>query len=280
MNNNSPPVEFLQAMDDICQKAASKNCRLWIDAEQQVFQTAIDCWTIDLMRKYNTDGRALVYNTLQAYLKASRDKLKHQLSLAAKENWTLAIKLVRGAYIANDQRAKIHDTKEETDDSYNGIVADILSGKNLGFDGADAKSFPTMALFIAGHNPESVSRAWSQIQLLSDRYELRVLPDFGQLQGMADEVSCRLLQMCDDVKSKTSLLPFDSASSKASGVVVPKVYKCLTWGSIQECMQYLLRRLVENKGGADRMKDGMAAYRQELFKRIYGVFKQRDASKA
>ena len=271
MNNQIPPPEFVAAIDAICQKAKSQKCRLWIDAEQQVFQTAIDRWTIDLMRKYNTEGTALVYNTIQAYLKSSRDKLKYQLSLAAMENWTLAIKLVRGAYIANDKRESIHDTKEHTDQSYNSIVADALSGRNFGFSKPSGKKVPKLALFLAGHNPETVSKAWNLIQDLSVKKKLKVVPEFGQLQGMADVLGCRLLQKSDDMKARSeSLSRCGDASREKKVVIIPEVFKCLTWGSIQECMQYLLRRLVENQGGVDRMKDGMSAYRQELGRRWFG----------
>lgn len=44
-----PPPSIAQAIDEICEATASQNSRLWIDAEQQVFQPAIDAWTIDLM---------------------------------------------------------------------------------------------------------------------------------------------------------------------------------------------------------------------------------------
>jgi proline dehydrogenase len=180
MQNADPPADFVAAMDAICARAAAKDVRIWIDAEQQVLQEGIDRWTIDLMRRYNPDGKALVYNTLQAYLKASRVKLREQLALAHKEGWTLAIKLVRGAYIDNDCRELIHDTKQDTDNSYNGIVRDLLSGSNLGFAGDD---FPKdVRLFLAGHNPDSVGAAWALVQTLSSQGKLKVLPDFGQLQ--------------------------------------------------------------------------------------------------
>lgn len=243
-------------MDAICEKAEASNCRLWVDSEQQVVQKAIDRWTIDFMRKYNRNGKVVVYNTLQAYLKESRSKLQHQLSLADKEGWTLAVKLVRGAYIANDQRELIHDTKKDTDESYDGIVKDLLSGTNLGFP---ESSFPKMELFLAGHNPETITQAWELIQQLAAEGKLKVLPDFGQLQGMADHLGCGILQRCDDARGNAQ-----------SVAMVPKVYKCLTWGSIQECMQYLLRRLIENRGGADRMKDGLALYWAEVRRRTTG----------
>lgn len=207
------------------------------------------------MRQYNVKGQAVLYNTLQAYLKESRSKLQNQLSSAKAEGWTLAVKLVRGAYISNDQREKIHDTKQQTDDCYNGIVRDLLSGTNLGFTPAE---FPQMQLFIAGHNPESIARASDLIRELSQRGALKVLPDFGQLQGMADETGCRLLQRFEEEKDHVG-----------SSTIIPSVYKCLTWGSVRECMQYLYRRVVENAGSGDRMRDGLAAYAGELKRRLF-----------
>jgi proline dehydrogenase len=245
-------------MDTICSKAKIKNCRIWIDAEQQAIQAGIDRWTINLMRRYNTDGKALVYNTLQAYLKDSRRKLKHQLWLADTEGWTLAVKLVRGAYIGNDRRESIHDTKQDTDDSYNNIVRDLLTGTNFGIP---HDKFPKVQLFLAGHNPHSVSAAWDLVQSLSNENRLKVMPDFGQLQGMGDVLGCEILQKCDDLRR--------SEMRGSHNAVVPKVYKCLTWGSIQECMQYLIRRVVENSGGVDRMRDGLSAYVNELKQRAF-----------
>ncbi|KAI7486011.1 MFS general substrate transporter [Hortaea werneckii] len=216
------PQQFTKAMDAIAQAAAAKGNRVWIDAEQQSLQHSIDRVTIDLMRRYNINGRALIYNTLQAYLKESRPKLIQQLKLSQEEGWTLAIKLVRGAYINNDIREKIHDTKEQTDDSYNGIVSDLLSGTVAEI----APDFPHMALFLAGHNAESIAKASNLVRDLAEQGRLKTIPEFGQLQGMADELGCRLLQFSEEMEH-------DGISS-AGNPVAPKVYKCLTWGSIQE----------------------------------------------
>jgi proline dehydrogenase len=180
MQGGKPPAGFADSIDMICHKATEKSCRVWIDAEQSAVQSSIDSWTIDLMRRWNKDGRAVVYNTIQAYLKSSRTKLKQHLALAQAEQWSLGIKLVRGAYIGTDPRHCIHDTKQDTDDSYNGIVHDLLSGKNLGFD---EQNFPSnIHLFLAGHNPESVAKAWDLVQSLHAVGKLKVVPDFGQLQ--------------------------------------------------------------------------------------------------
>jgi proline dehydrogenase len=82
-------------MSAICERAAAQGSRVWIDAEQQEFQSTIDRWTVDLMRRYNTDGQALVSLTLQAYLKSARDTLERLLQQARVEGWTLGVKLVR-----------------------------------------------------------------------------------------------------------------------------------------------------------------------------------------
>lgn len=258
MSGAEPPSQFLEAMDSICEKAKDQDCRIWIDAEQQVLQKTIDKWVIAMMRRYNTNGNALVYNTLQAYLKASKIKLRDQIQTSAQEGWTLAIKLVRGAYIANDQREKIHNTKQDTDDSYNSIVRELLSGQAQHDAG---HSSTKMRLLLAGHNPESIRRAFELISELSDQGALKVVPEFGQLQGMADNIGCDFLERCELLRT---------TAPSAANVVVPRIYKCLTWGSIQECMQYLLRRLIENQSGADRMRDGIPLYYAELKRRLVG----------
>ena len=257
LQGNDPPRAFMETMDAILQKAMAQNCRIWIDAEQQILQHSIDRWTIDLMRKYNRNGNAVLYNTLQAYLKASREKLEHQLQLAHREGWTLAIKLVRGAYIENNTRVRIYDTKAQTDDSYNGIVRDLLSGN---VKGVPEEGFPKVQLFLASHNPTSVSKASNLIRELQEQGKLKTLPQFGQLQGMADQLGCELLQHGEDAAR--------ALQSGAPPVAIPRVYKCLTWGSVQECMQYLVRRAVENRGATGALKDGMPALSRELRRRL------------
>ena len=199
----------------------------------------------------------MLYNTLQAYLKASREKLEHQLQLAHREGWTLAIKLVRGAYIKNNTRGRIHDTKAQTDESYNGIVRDLLSGN---VKGVAEQDFPKMQLSLAGHNLTSVSKASNLICELEEQGKLKTLPEFGRLQGMADQLSCELLQRGEDMARVLQL--------GARPVAIPRVYKCLTWESVQECMQYLVRRAVENRGAMVAVKDGLPALARELRRRM------------
>ena len=250
-------------MDEICKTAKKRGCRIWIDGEQQAVQTAIDSWTIDLMRRWNRSPKSLIYNTIQSYLKTSRTKLQHQLHLAQDEGWKLAIKLVRGAYMSIDARELIHATKADTDASYESIVRDLLQGTLQGFS---HEQFPGVELFLAGHNSGTIRQAYSLAQSLSATGQLKVTLEFGQLQGMADDIGCELLQERDEARSSIE------GQNNVRAIYVPRVYKCLTWGSIQECMQYLVRRAVENQGAADRMKEGRHHFAQELKRRIGNAF--------
>ena len=107
------------------------------------------------------------------------------------------------------------------------------------------------------HNPDSVMKAVRLSAALSEQNKLKVRPEFAQLQGMADVLGCQLLHYCEQ-------LPMASEANGGTVVSVPKVYKCLTWGSVQECMQYLFRRMIENSGATERMRDSLSSYRHEL----------------
>ena len=258
MNNESPPADFRQAMDDICQKANSRGCSVWVDAEYQEIQSSIDEWAIDFMSRHNHE-RALVYNTIQAYLKSSRVTVQHHLERASKGGWHLGIKLVRGAYIGSDPRELIYDTKRETDTSYNSIARDLLSSSALAFK-LPQGSFPRLNLFLAGHNPESISTAWELAGKLEQAGILKTAPGFGQLHGMGDHISCALLQRAQTLAKKQ-----ENTDVRVS---VPKIYKYSVWGTVQECMMYLGRRARENSDGTDRIKDGISVYSNELRRRL------------
>jgi hypothetical protein len=77
---------------------------------------------------------------------------------------------------------------------------------------------------------------------------------FGQLHGMSDEVSFSLLQ------------------EKNEDQTAPDVYKCTTWGSLGECLAYLLRRAVENRDAVLRTSDEYAALKAEVKRRIRSSF--------
>jgi proline dehydrogenase len=246
---------------EICEAAVKQGSRVWIDAEQQDLQNTIDEWSINLMRKFNTGEKALVYTTMQAYLKHTPDNIARHLRLAQDEGWVLGIKLVRGAYIATEKRELIHDTIEDTHKAYNTVAENLLKQAYPGIQ--SNKPYPRAELFLATHNPESIKLGWSIQQSLMRAKQPTVELGFGQLQGMADEISCSLLQLCQQgVQTNQSV----SQSAELS----PNVFKCLAWGSTQECLQFLLRRVRENADALGRTRSWAMGFKTEIGRRLRG----------
>ncbi|KAH8627596.1 hypothetical protein IG631_17364 [Alternaria alternata] len=248
-----PPQQMLDALDEIATKCKERNVQIIVDAESQHWQKGIARASLELMRKFNRDGKAVIYNTYQAYLKDTSDVLAYHMAEAERDGFTLGLKLVRGAYILSDNRSLIHDTKEDTDNAYNTIAQGALRQQIgiFGASGPSARPFPSVNLFLASHNRESVLSAH---RLYRQRLEagLPTVPvAYGQLHGMSDEVSF-------------SLLAEKSESGKA-----PEVLKCTTWGSMGECVGYLLRRAVENRDAVLRTKDEFTALRKEVKRRFF-----------
>jgi proline dehydrogenase len=212
-----------------------------------VYQPTIDRWTLDAMRKHNRDGKAVLYNTYQAYLKANRGVAREHLEIAQKEGWIFGIKLVRGAYIVNDIRERIHDTKAETDASYNGIAQDLLVRS---YDGLSGPNFPEVQVFLAGHNEDSIRRAAHLHNDLAQRGQNLSILEFGQLWGMADHVSGELVAMSEAMKRGDGLTEEEAALQRKPA---PRAVRCINWGTIRECLTFLMRRAAENQGATERL---------------------------
>ncbi|KAM5343604.1 hypothetical protein ACJ41O_012141 [Fusarium nematophilum] len=215
-------------------------------------------WAIALMRKHNRDGNALIYNTIQAYLKGARANAERHLTLAAQEGWTAGVKVVRGAYIENEVRSLIHDTKQDTDRSYDDI-ADMFISRRLPKGSQPMLRFPSAALVLATHNAESAEKALRTHRQRVSAGLPTVPMKCAQIMGMADELSCKLLQ---DYERNVSQ---DTVTAET-----PRIFKCLPWGSVQECLGYLYRRAVENRGAVERTQHMARAMRQELWRRMFG----------
>ncbi|KAL2756708.1 hypothetical protein ACRALDRAFT_2062825, partial [Sodiomyces alcalophilus JCM 7366] len=250
-----PPAALAEAIDRVCACAAEHGVRLLFDAEQAALQPGIDDWTLAYMRRYNTEpGRAVIYGTYQAYLKSVPATLARHLEAARDAGFTLGVKLVRGAYLGSDPRHLIHDTKADTDAAYDAITESMLRRqwgdvfRHGGRDGRADAPFPEASLVVASHNAESVRRA----RAIHDAGEAKIDVAFGQLQGMADEISCELVSA-------------RKAASRPGKAL--QTYKYLVWGSTGECMKYLLRRAYENRDAVQRTRAGRDAMWAELVRR-------------
>ncbi|KAJ4253781.1 proline dehydrogenase [Fusarium torreyae] len=254
------PQVLVEAVHELCTETKKRGSRLWIDAEQQILQIGLDNWVIEIMRRYNHSGEALIYNTIQAYLKGARRNAARHVTLAAREGWTVGVKLVRGAYIEHDVRSLIHDTKEETDDSYDDIAEMMISRQLPPCEDPDKLQFPSAALFLATHNQASAIKAIATHRLRIANGLPTTKLECGQIYGMADELSCALLASCEECTV--------DASVKSS--VAPGVFKYLPWGSVGECMGYLHRRAIENRGAVERTRHMVDALKKELYRRVLG----------
>jgi proline dehydrogenase len=277
-----PSTELNKALEDICDRAKARNVRLLIDAEQQAVQHTIDVWILHFQRQYNRDfapegiPRALVYGTYQAYLLSTPSLLAQHMAVAQREGFVLGAKLVRGAYLASDPQRLFHKTKKDTDEAYNNIAGSLITQKYGSVLEEDrisllqskaentvglASGFPTVDLVLATHNRESVAKVRALRDEQSRRGEPMIEMAYGQLQGMADDISCQLVQESKD-------------RNRTDGIIsgeCPKVYKYVVWGTVGECTKYLLRRGQENRDAASRTKDTRIAMLKELKRRFLGV---------
>jgi proline dehydrogenase len=260
-HQQAPPPALKEAIDSICELAASRGVRLLFDAENAALQPGIDAWTLEYMRKYNKleQGKAIVFGTYQAYLKGAPAVLASHMATARKEGFTLGVKLVRGAYLGSDPRHLIHDTKEDTDNSYDSL-SESLARRSYGTvlkpaAGESGEEFPQINVVLAQHNQTSVRKIQAIRNSQIGRGEEQIDLVHAQLQGMADEVSCELVHA-------------GTAGEGEKKVDIPQAYKYLVWGTTGECMKYLLRRAQENKDAVQRTREGRDAMAGELVRRV------------
>ncbi|MCJ1394179.1 proline dehydrogenase [Xylographa bjoerkii] len=265
-----PPSKNLEeAIIEICDLAKEREVRLLFDAEQTAVQAGIDMWTLDFQRRYNCEvpGQALVYGTYQAYLRSTPATLARHLAAASSEGFTFGVKLVRGAYLGSDPRHLFWSEKKDTDRAYNKIAESLMRRRYNDFlkpsQGTQSGELPDVNLVLASHNLESVKLAMNirkeQLALGQKRIDMT----YGQLMGMADHVSCELIQ--------AGKLAHDLQQSPHDKQDTPKAHKYLVWGTVGECLKYLLRRAQENRDAVVRTEEGRLALRSEVARRMRGA---------
>ena len=257
----SPPSAGLEAaMVEICDLARSKGVALLFDAEQDAVQPGIDAWTMDFQKRYNME-KAVVYGTYQAYLKSTPATVAKHLAAAQEGNFTLGVKLVRGAYMASDPRNIFWETKEDTDKAYDGITDALVckTWNNVVASVREGKEMPEVNLVLASHNQKSVTKCMHVRRQRALEGKKNVHMAYGQLMGMADEVSCELVLAAQ----QKDLVAKDSS-------IGSNTYKYLVWGSVGECLKYLVRRAEENRDAVSRAQGSRMALSAELKRRVFG----------
>ncbi|KAK4543286.1 hypothetical protein LTR36_005645 [Oleoguttula mirabilis] len=260
--NEAPSKEMDEAMNAVCKAAAAGDIALLPAAEETWSLDGFHNWCLNLQRVYNLGGKSVVYTTYQAYLKQTAGTLSRHLAQAREEGFTLGAKLVRGAYLGSEERALIHPSIEATHAAYDGISSALIHREHNDLVrplvGSEMGRWPRTNIVLATHNAISVQRAQELRRQQVARGEELTRLSFAQLQGMADEVSCTLIAAA-------------KASEGDKKAVREKVFKCTTWGSMYECLNYLLRRAAENKDAAGRTSETRQAMQTELGRRMRGL---------
>jgi len=228
---------LINRIDLICKTAHDSKVILFIDAEDRCMQDLFDKITEMMMEKYNKDY-AVVFNTLQMYLKDRLNYLNTLIENAEHKKYVPGIKLVRGAYVEKEKEkaikegkvSPVFDTKKETDDSFNQAVERCL------------REFEKVDSCIATHNNDSTMHAINCIHKynITNHYsKVR----FSQLYGMSDNLTFNL-----------SINGYNSS-------------KYLPYGEVKKAIPYLIRRSEENSSIDGQIIDEVIRLKKEIERR-------------
>lgn len=264
MAEEKPPSrEMEEAMHAAASAAAAKNISLLPSAEETWNLNGFQKWSLDMQRAYNIGGKSVVYTTYQMYLKDMPLRIAKHLEIAKAEGFTLGAKLVRGAYLGSEKRSLIHDSIQHTHNAYDSATSALLHRRYNHFlrptTPGQEKMQDAVHVVVASHNAATVEKA-QELRRQQKKHGEELTPlAFAQLQGMADEVSCTLLAAA-------------RANKDDPNSVQERVFKATTWGSMHECLNYLLRRAAENKDAAGRTWETRNAMGAELGRRMKATF--------
>ena len=226
-----------ERVEKICGRANELGVKVFIDAEESWIQKAIDDLATDAIKRYDRES-PLIYNTIQMYRSDRLQFLKNAIAKAREENYFLAIKLVRGAYMEKEREraasmnyeSPIHTSKENTDKDYE-LALRVLVENN-----------DRVATCAGTHNEKSCQ---DLIKIMEgqgvDKTDKSVY--FAQLLGMSDQIS------------------FNLASAGYN------IAKFVPYGPVKEVIPYLIRRAEENTAMTGQIGRELALIIQEKKRR-------------
>jgi proline dehydrogenase len=190
-----------------------------------------------MMAKYNKQ-KAVVYNTLQMYLKDRLPYLQWLLDHSEKHGYFAGVKLVRGAYVEKEREraakknyaSPIHETKADTDEAFDKAVVMCIGRSRHVYT------------CIASHNERSTLLALQMIAKFNVT-DHREKVKFSQLFGMSDNLTFNL-----------------AARGFSASKYVP-------YGEVDKAIPYLIRRAQENSSIGDQMPKELICLKAELKRR-------------
>jgi proline dehydrogenase len=238
--NKSEKDEFEKVKNrvtQICEKAASINKRVMMDAEESWIQPILDSISLEMMKKYNRNY-PLFYNTFQMYRHDRLNALEKLIEEARKEGFHVGVKLVRGAYMEKERKramelgylSPIQASKEASDYDYNQALALIVN--NIDITGV-----------CAGTHNEYSSAFLTDLMIKKAIEKNNENVYFSQLLGMSDHISFNLSH---------------------NGY---NVAKYVPYGPVQDVLPYLIRRADENTSVAGQSSRELNLLMQEKMRR-------------
>ncbi len=226
-----------ERVNEICKYADLLNQPVFIDAEESWIQNAIDNLAAEMMEKYNTK-QPLIYNTIQLYRHDRLEFLKKSHRTSQENNYFLAVKLVRGAYMEKER-----ERAEEMD--YSSPIQPDKTATDRDFDAAIRFCLENVEeiAFVAGtHNEESVCML---AEILHEKGIKHNHPHvfFSQLYGMSDNLSYVLAKHDYNVS------------------------KYVPYGAVKDVVPYLIRRAQENSSVTGQVSRELDLIKKELKRR-------------
>lgn len=236
----------LSRLHRLAQRARAQHVQLLVDAEYTFINPALSLLVAALALRWNSprEGGPWVWNTYQAYLQDTHERLSRDAEAAHKAGLAFGVKLVRGAYLEKERMvAQLQGSKDPTQPDYEATSRSYSRCLELMLTRVSHHG-PTCHLMVASHNEESVQQATKRM------WELGIPLDgpvcFGQLLGMCDHISLGL------------------------GQAGYAVYKSIPYGSLEEVIPYLIRRAQENRSVLLGARREQMLLSQELWRRLLG----------
>ncbi len=231
-------VNVKERLNRLCKAASEANTAVYIDAEESWIQDAIDGLVTEMMQTYNKN-HPVVYNTIQLYRHDRLEFLKQAHQAAKTNNYLLAVKLVRGAYMEKEREraiemgysSPIQPNKKATDKAFNDALTYCVSNIN------------EIAFCNASHNEEStvyLTELMQKNKITANHSHVW----FSQLYGMGDHIS------------------FNLAKNDFN------VAKYLPYGPVKEVIPYLIRRANENTSVGGQLTRELVLLKKELERRM------------
>jgi proline dehydrogenase len=218
-------------LENICEYAVANKVKLLFDAETIDIQTIIHNLSVKMMKRFN-GNKPRIYGTIQFYRKDSHDQLNALIKHGRDNKYIPGLKMVRGAYIHDEtlagRRHLLHDTKFETDKSYNEGVTTCLN------------NIDSVAVCFAGHNTNTVKHIING--LISNDIPVNS-PNvmLAQMYGMRNDITFNLMDV--------------------------NVSQFIPYGKKDFLFPYLVRRGIENSSALGGSQEELNLIKKEIKRR-------------